>query len=113
VVASSATQDGDVQVGPGNSCPTALDPNGPIDFKASSFDWLVISGSTAQFEGVGTINGCGGYRVRVIATQVPLAPDTFEIHIWDSAHSFDSPLVLVAGTMSSGGINIKHPGDPD
>ena len=107
-----APTDDDVQVGPGNRCPTAVDPNGRIDFRASGFDWLVITGSTAQFEGVGTINGCSGYRVRVIVTQMALAPDTFEIHIWDATHSFDSPLVLVAGTMSSGGITIKHPGDP-
>jgi hypothetical protein len=43
---------------------------------------------------------------------VPLAADTFEIHIWDATHSFDSPLVLVVGTLSSGGIAIKHLSDP-
>ena len=103
----------DPDLAPGNPCAgTPVDPNGPIDFRATGFDWLVIAGSTAQFEGVGTINGCGGFRVRVIATQIATGPDAFEIHIWDATHSFDSPLVLVAGTLSSGGITIKHPGDP-
>src|SRR2546425_6638280 len=103
----------DPELAPGNPCAgTPFDPNGPIDFRATGFDWLVITGSTAQFEGVGTINGCSGFRVRVIATQVVTGPDAFEIHIWDATHSFDSPLVLVAGTLSSGGITIKHPGDP-
>jgi hypothetical protein len=111
VVAPSPTPDDDLQVGPGNPC-AAVDPNGPIDFKASGFDWLVISGSTVQFEGTGTLNGCSGYRVRVIATHIPLGADIFEIHIWDAAHSFDAPLVLVAGTMSSGGIQIKSSSDP-
>jgi len=112
VVAPAPTPDPDVQIGPGNACPTGLDPNGPIDFRASSFDWLVISGSTVQFEAVGTVNGCSGFRARVIATSIPQAPDPFEIHIWDAAHSFDAPLVLVVGTMGNAGIQIKHPGDP-
>jgi hypothetical protein len=112
VAVASPTPDPDVQVGPGNSCNGTVDPNGPIDFKASGFDWLVISGSTVQLEGTGTVNGCSGFRVRVIATHIPLAADVIEIHIWDAAHSFDSPLVLVAGTMTSGGIQIKTPLDP-
>ena len=70
----------------------------------------MITGSIAQVQGVGTINGCGGYHFRAIATQVNLAPDTFEIHIWDAAHTFDAPLLLVTGVMSSGTVSIEPPG---
>ncbi len=70
----------------------------------------MISGSIVQVQGVGTINGCGSYHFRVIATQVDLAPDTFEIHIWDAAHSFDTPLLLASGTLSSGQITIAPSG---
>jgi hypothetical protein len=92
---------------------TAVDPNGPIDFQATGFDWLAITGATAQFQGVGTINGCGSFRVRASATQgVAPATDTFEIHIWDAPHSFDAPLLLVTGTLSTGQIRIVRPAAP-
>jgi len=83
------------------------DPNGPIDFQATGFDWLAITGSSAQFQGVGTINGCGRYLVAGTATQgVAPATDTFEVHIWDASHSFDAPLLLVTGMLSTGQIKI-------
>ena len=47
----------------------AVDPSGPIDFQATGFDWLAITGSIAQFQGVGTVNGCGRYLVAGTATQ--------------------------------------------
>ena len=86
---------------------TAADPNGSIDFQATGFDWLAITGSSAQFQGVGTINGCGRYLVAGTATQgAAPATDTFEVHIWDATHSFDAPLLLVTGTLSTGQIKI-------
>ena len=89
---------------------TAVDPNGPIDFQATRFDWLAINGSTAQFQGVGTINGCGNYLVAGTATQgAAPAPDTFEVHIWDLSRSFDAPLLLVTGVLSTGQITIVRP----
>ena len=89
-------------MGTGTPCQT----DGGVDFRATAFDWLVISGSIAQVQGVGTINGCGSYHFRVIATQGNLASDTFEIHIWNSTHSFDAPLLLASGTLNSGQITI-------
>jgi hypothetical protein len=87
-----------------------VDPNGPIDFRATGFDWLAITGSTAQFQGVGTINGCGSYLVAGTATQSAApALDMFEVHIWDATHSFDTPLLLVTGTLSTGQITIVRP----
>ena len=101
----------DTQVAAGTPCQAGVvDPNAGVDFRSTAFDWLVISGSIVQVQGVGTINGCGSYHFRVIATQVDLAPDTFEIHIWDAAHSFDTPLLLASGTLSSGQITIAPSG---
>ena len=87
-----------------------MDPNGAVAFRATGFDWLVISGSIAQVEGVGTINGCGSFRFRVITTQGGTAGSSFEIHIWDTPHSFDSPLLLASGTPNSGAITIQPQG---
>src|SRR5207247_313650 len=101
----------DTQVAAGTPCQAGVvDPNAGVDFRSTAFDWLVISGSIVQVQGVGTINGCGSYHFRVIATQVDLAPDTFEIHVWDAAHSFDTPLLLASGTLSSGQITIAPSG---
>jgi hypothetical protein len=99
-----------VPVAPTPCTGAAADPNGPIDFQATGFDWLAITGSTAQFQGVGTINGCGSYSVRGTATQgAAPATDMFEVHIWDVTHSFDAPLLLVTGTLSTGQIKIVRP----
>ena len=73
----------------------------------SGLNKVAITGSSAQFQGVGTINGCGRYLVAGTATQgVAPATDTFEVHIWDASHSFDAPLLLVTGTLSTGQIKI-------
>jgi hypothetical protein len=102
-----------VPVAPTPCTGAAVDPNGPIDFQATGFDWLAITGSTAQIQGVGTINGCGSYSVRGTATQgAAPATDTLEVHIWDLTHSFDAPLLLVTGTLSTGQIRIVRPAAP-
>jgi streptogramin lyase/N-acetylneuraminic acid mutarotase len=77
-----------------------------VDLVATSFDWLVISDSTAQFQGTGTINGSGSFRFRVIATTGTPVEETFQIRIWDSAHSFTTPLYRAAGTLGGGEIRI-------
>jgi hypothetical protein len=43
------------------------DEKDPFKFKlkATSFNWLVITGATAQFQGTGTINGTGNYGFTV------------------------------------------------
>ncbi len=50
-------------------------------FKSSSYDWLVVAGSKAQFKGTGTINGSGAYGFMLTATDG--SPDRFRIKIWD------------------------------
>jgi len=53
-----------------------------VQLRAKSSDWLVVTGSTAVFQGSGTVNGKSGYVFRVTATD---KPDTFRIRIWQKA----------------------------
>jgi ABC-type transport system substrate-binding protein len=77
-----------------------------VDLVATSFDWLVISDSTAQFQGTGTINGSGTFRFRVTVTTGAAPEETFQIRIWDSSHSFTTPLYRAAGTLGGGEIKV-------
>ncbi|NEA64781.1 family 43 glycosylhydrolase [Streptomyces sp. SID12488] len=50
-----------------------------VRLRSTSSDWLVVTGSTAVYQGSGTVNGKDGYAFRVTATD---KPDTFRIKIW-------------------------------
>src|SRR5436190_5379081 len=52
-----------------------------FDFKATSYDWLVVSVSAAQYQGSGTINSSGSYGFLV--TLYDGTPDKFRIRIWN------------------------------
>jgi len=58
-----------------------------LNFKSTSYDWLVIAGSKAKFKGDGTINGAGNYGFMLTAADSALPgggeSDTFRIKIWD------------------------------
>jgi hypothetical protein len=60
---------------------------GNMTFRSSSYDWLVISGSRAQYKGSGTINGVGNYGFLLTAIDgnlgTPTSIDLFRIKIWD------------------------------
>jgi Big-like domain-containing protein len=63
---------------------------GDLNFKSTSYDWLVVSGSgasKAQYKGSGTINGSGDYGFMLTATDGdnmnPKQPDKFRIKIWN------------------------------
>ena len=62
---------------------------GNLNFKSTSYDWLVVSGAKAQFKGTGTINGSGDYAflVTVIDGQVSGGGgyDLIRITIWNKA----------------------------
>ena len=53
---------------------------GDLNFKSTSYDWLVVAGTNAQFKGVGTINGEGTYKFMITADDA--SPDKFRIKIW-------------------------------
>ena len=54
-----------------------------MNFKSTSYDWLVIAGTKAQYKGTGTINGTGEYKFML--TAIDGSPDKFRIKIWDKA----------------------------
>lgn len=54
-----------------------------MNFKSTSYDWLVIAGMKAQYKGTGTINGVGEYKFMLTATDG--TPDKFRIKIWDKS----------------------------
>ena len=60
-----------------------------LRFRSTSYDWLVVPGAGARFQGTGTINGQGsyGFLVAVIDGQAPGGggTDRFRIRIWDQA----------------------------
>jgi len=60
-----------------------------LNFKSTSYDWLVIAGPKAQYKGTGTINGEGNYGFMLTAVDAELTPSTdvdlFRIKIWDKA----------------------------
>jgi hypothetical protein len=62
---------------------------GDLNFRSSSYEWLVVSGTNAQFKGEGTINGEGSYQFMLTADDG--SPDTFRIHIWgDGGKIYDN-----------------------
>jgi VCBS repeat-containing protein len=58
-----------------------------LNFQSTSYEWLVISGTKAQYKGSGTINGSGDYFFMLTAIDGDLkskgSPDTFRIRIWN------------------------------
>jgi hypothetical protein len=61
---------------------------GDLKFKSTSYEWLVISGSSARFKGVGTINGAGEFGFILtgfdadLNTSDSFGDDLFRIKIW-------------------------------
>ncbi len=62
---------------------------GNLNFRSTSYQWLVVAGAKAQFKGDGTINGGGDYGFMLTALDADLTPsadvDKFRIKIWDKA----------------------------
>ncbi len=62
---------------------------GDLNFKSTSYEWLVIAGAKAMYKGSGTINGAGDYAFMLSAVdgQKPGGggADKFRIRIWDKA----------------------------
>lgn len=70
---------------------------GNATFTSTTYEWLVVSGTTAQLRGTGTINGAGAYTFVLTATDA--TPDTFRMQVWDSAGApvYDSGAAAVVG----------------
>jgi len=61
--------------------------SGDIKFRSSSYEWLVVAGSKAQFKGEGTINNLGHYGFMLTAVDGQISGggyiDMLRIKIWD------------------------------
>jgi predicted outer membrane repeat protein len=62
---------------------------GALNFKSTSYQWLVVSGARAQYKGEGTINGVAGYSFLLTAIDGQLTggggADKFRIKIQETA----------------------------
>jgi hypothetical protein len=78
--------------------------DGDLNFTGSSDQWLVVdqSGTNAQFQGSGTINGRGSYIFMIWATQG--SPNTFRILITDAT---TQATVYDSGSQVLGGGSIS------
>jgi hypothetical protein len=64
---------------------------GDIRFQSSTYEWLVVAPSRAQFKGMGTLNGMDGFGFLLTAidggTGKNATPDKFRIKIWDTKNN--------------------------
>ena len=89
-----------------------------LNFHSTSYDWMVVAGSKAQYKGTGTINGEGEYGFMLTATDGDLKDDkidTFRLKIWDKTTDtlvYDNMLGSLDGadptTAIGGGSIIIH-----
>lgn len=92
--------------------------SGNLNFHSSTYVWLVISQSTAEYEGTGTVDGTGSYGFLVTVVDGKLAGthvDRVRIKIWDHASGaivYDdrpgAPDNADATTRLSGGNVVIH-----
>lgn len=82
-----------------------------LRFTSDTYQWLVVSGSKAQFKGTGSVNGVPGYGFLVTATDGSV--DRFRIKIWDGSGAivFDNVLGASDGAdpqAVAGGSIVIH-----
>jgi len=87
-----------------------------FNFKSTSYEWLVVAGTKAQYKGSGTINGSGDYFFMLTAIDADVkgkGPDTFRMKVWNKttlAVIYDNQIGLSDSadpTMSLGGGSIQ------
>lgn len=98
---------------------------GSMNFKSTDYQWLVVSGSRAQYKGSGTINGSGIYGFLLTSVDgnlnSPQTADLFRIKIWDknigeSAIVYDNQIgdandATMTAPLAGGSIIIHVPKD--
>ena len=55
---------------------------GKLDFRSTSFDWMVVNDGSALLHGSGTVNGVGDYEFAVVAIDGAVT-DAVRIQIWN------------------------------
>ena len=85
-----------------------------LDFRSSTLDWMVVTGSTAHLQGSGTLNGTGDYGFSIAANDGSAA-DAIRIRIWNRVtgdlvydNKFDAPADSEALTPLGGGSIQIH-----
>jgi hypothetical protein len=92
---------------------------GKLNFKSTSYQWLVISGARAQYKGVGTINGLGSYEFILTAIDGQVngggGADRFRMKIssggtvvYDNQRGDSDDTTLNDGTILGGGSIVIH-----
>lgn len=84
-----------------------------LNFKSTSYSWLVVAGKKAQYMGTGTINGAGEYGFMLAA--IDGSPDKFRIRIGDPStgttiydNMIDSPFDSDPTTALAEGSIVIH-----
>ncbi len=61
-----------------------------LHFQSTGYDWLVINGGHALYQGSGTVNGTGNFGFVVAAVDGQFnggsGPDAIRVRLWDKAH---------------------------
>jgi PKD repeat protein len=92
---------------------------GGLNFKSTSYQWLVVAGSKAMYKGVGAINGTGSYGFMITAIDSALSRSTsidlFRIKIWEIQtgvvvydNQMDAPEDADPTTAIGGGSIVIH-----
>ena len=96
-----------------------------LNFHSDSYEWLVITGASAKFKGIGTINGGGEYKFILTAIDAEINDsdafeiDRFRIRIWTEDDSGNETVVYDNAlgeenedgtTALSGGSIVIHKG---
>jgi hypothetical protein len=90
---------------------------GNLNFSSTSYQWLVVAGSKAQYKGVGTINGSGSYQFLITAIDGAkinsTSPDRFRIKITSGSSTiYDNQMGQSedsdASTAIAGGSIVIH-----
>jgi PKD repeat protein len=94
---------------------------GGLDFDSTSYDWLVIAGSRAQYKGKGTVNGQAGYGFLVSGVDgdagTNKTADTLRVKIWrtsDGSTVYDNQMgakddALATTAIGGGQIQVQAP----
>jgi hypothetical protein len=95
---------------------------GDLNFKSSSYEWLVVAGANAKFKGEGAINGIGNFGFMLTATDSGSNgggnADAFRIKIWNQENGdaivYDNQMGAGDdtndGTVLGGGSIVIHSG---
>jgi hypothetical protein len=73
-------------------------------FQSTSYDWLVVTGNTATYQGTGTINGAGSFGFTV--TVVDGGADSFAVRVFDKATN--ATVYEAVAPLGGGNLTIHH-----